>query len=127
MKIRDGFVSNSSSSSFIVNAHKVGFNDIKINDNRYFAIGRELSDGVDIIRVHSELEIAMLYYKKEFFEFYCEDEHSEKLEIERDQHNSYDYENYKCNYNVELSEDEILKHFQKSFRTQKLNRILDED
>lgn len=127
MKIRDGFVSNSSSSSFIVNAHSVGFNDIKINDKRYFAIGKELCDGVDIIYVHSELEIAMLYYKKENFHFYCEDENSEELEFEKDQNSSYDYENYKWNYGVEITEEEILKHFQKSFRTQKLNRILDED
>lgn len=127
MKIRDGFVSNSSSSSFIVNAHSVSFNDIKINDKRYFAIGRELCDGVDIIHVHSELEIAMLYYKKENFDFYCEDEHSEALEFEKDQHCSYDYDMFKYHYNVEITEEEILKHFQKSFRTQKLNRILDED
>jgi hypothetical protein len=57
MKIRNGFVSNSSSSSFLAIAKKVDINDISSKDlmiKKYYTLGKQLSDGVDLIHLQSE-------------------------------------------------------------------------
>ena len=47
MKIRNGYVSNSSSSSFLIIGRKIDYNDIKDEDLIYVE-GKELCDGKDI-------------------------------------------------------------------------------
>lgn len=71
MKIRNGFVSNSSSSSFIINGVKIKFSDIHLNnEDIYIAISHNyLGDGRDLIYIKSIKDIAMLYYKNYLFEF----------------------------------------------------------
>lgn len=55
MKIRNGFVSNSSSSSFMLMYDKtVQPNEVNLNDGEYSVIGNHLADGEDYFEISSE-------------------------------------------------------------------------
>jgi subtilase family serine protease len=58
MKVRNGFVSNSSSSSFVVTYDElVGINDITVDDiknDKYVIIGKYLCEGYDIIHLEND-------------------------------------------------------------------------
>lgn len=126
MKIRYDFVTNSSSSSYIILGREVTIKDISIVEGeRYLCVGKELSDGYDMF----ELDEAMLKYikknkisRKHYFRFYkfytylnsedCpkltinslkqfikdEDEEFEIIEIEKDYHSSDSIEDLKYTY-----------------------------
>lgn len=48
MKIRNGFVSNSSSSSFLLIGTKVKASDVKNLSNHYVVVGPSLNEGLDV-------------------------------------------------------------------------------
>lgn len=63
MKIRSGFVSNSSSSSFVVVGKKLDIRDINfkmIKEKCIIAMGGELSDGDDVFQIQTPEELAFL-------------------------------------------------------------------
>lgn len=55
MKVRCGFVSNSSSSSFLIIGESIQFSDIKDGDLVYVE-GRKLNDGVDVFKLTPEIK-----------------------------------------------------------------------
>jgi hypothetical protein len=72
MKIRNGFVSNSSSSSFMIAGFPVNVKDITINDldlNTYIVQGKSLNDGDDVFYLSTN---EMLYFVKSAKELYDE-------------------------------------------------------
>jgi len=67
MKIRNGFVSNSSSSSFIIYGNEVSLSEVKIGKHEYCAIGREMNEGSDVIDIDSyEMLHALRLANKEY-------------------------------------------------------------
>ena len=73
MKIRKGFVSNSSSSSFILLGRDVHFDDIDLsNMGRVTVIGKYLNDGTDVFYLNEDLlmELKNNNYQHSQFQFY---------------------------------------------------------
>lgn len=65
MKIRNGFVSNSSSSSFVIMGKSISISDIedmktRMKEGTIFAVGRERGEGIDIVKVNENIK----YFKK---------------------------------------------------------------
>lgn len=97
MKIRQGFVSNSSSSSFIVFGRNIDIKDITpsiIKEKEIICLGKELSDGQDIFYIENIDMLAFLKalnelgrdieYDMEFIEVYSVggfDEYSGELDL----------------------------------------------
>ena len=154
MKIRQGFVSNSSSSSFVAVARELNIGDIKLEDilnKNIVSFGSYLSDGVDLIRIKDEnmLKFFKLFpsYSNDYddgdFSFYQivkEDESSisltkESLEDgveyiilseEKDQHSTYDFEYLIRRYST-IDPNKAEELINKMFRERKLERILKDE
>ena len=63
MKIRQGFVSNSSSSSFIIIGKEINILDVKFNilkEKEIIALGKSLNDGQDVFKVKTVEQLAFL-------------------------------------------------------------------
>jgi hypothetical protein len=74
MKIRTGFVSNSSSSSFLLTGELINIDNIILNKNdKFVAIGEYLYDGLDIIVIDNYFKLVMVLETTEHFMVYnCE-------------------------------------------------------
>lgn len=58
MKIRQGFISNSSSSSFLIAGYDIALEDVKEPSDCYF-VGKDLGDGADIFLLTTEIQEAL--------------------------------------------------------------------
>jgi hypothetical protein len=151
MKIRNGFVSNSSSSSFVALAVPININDITsemIKKCEVITFGAEISEGIDMIEINSE---DMIKFFKLFPRYdndwsdgkFCfwkviksgdggftfnkselPDEHYEIVSETIDQHSSTDLNTLIERYTNKEKDAKILT---KLYREKKLNRINNED
>lgn len=60
MKVSNGFISNSSSSSFIISGHPVKFDEIDPKDGVIWISDREMNDGEDLVNITPEIFEKML-------------------------------------------------------------------
>lgn len=115
MKIRNGYVSNSSSSSFLVVGVKKRFDEINIKDMNIYVRGKQLNDGEDFFQLDkSKYQYIRDNIKdKKIFEFYdvdyfesCEEQLADieyrqcqqLFEIEQDYHYSIDVQDIEHRY-----------------------------
>lgn len=151
MKIRSGFVSNSSSSSFVALATPININDITtemIKKCEVITFGSEISEGIDMIEINSEdmIKFFKLFPKyhddwgsdefcfwkviksgEDGFTFNKSELHGEQYEIISkiiDQHSSTDLSTLIERY---TNKDKDAKILTKLYREKKLNRINNED
>lgn len=107
MKVRNGFVSNSSSSSFILYGEKVHIKNITdLASANYVAVGNvELNEGVDLIEINTPFLLAIMHELSEYFDVYKQD----KLEFDPDIDEILELE-YEKSWDLETYEIEDLLH-----------------
>jgi len=150
MKIRNGFVSNSSSSSFVLFGISVNANDITpvlLKQRQYTVIGSSMEEGTDVFNIDNEEMLAFLksceniYGRRSPFSVY-EDLGHGKIDLSKlpkegmayirggdaTQNGSYDMNSLWENYCGEYSEDaldqkKIQLEMEKFMRKEKLEKI----
>lgn len=149
MKIRQGFVSNSSSSSFIVFGRNIDIKDITpsiIKEKEIICLGKELSEGQDIfyiknidtfLKALNELG-RDIEYDMEFIEVYSVggfDEYSGELDltnlttkkiqyfnIDKDYSSSRDLSDIKERYDENNEADNIAKKYLRSIKIKEIQK-----
>lgn len=154
MKIRNGFISNSSSTSFLLVGKKVEIKDIKKLDKHYIVIGPSIFDGLDVFDLYDyETLYVISKYPDKFEVFLVENfelnpdisnilEENEYYNIEQISDIYYTKFKKKCIYNfkdhnssknyydiiemhdLNISINEIKNAVKKYFRKEKLKKIL---
>jgi len=81
MKIRNGFVSNSSSSSFLLVGTKVNISSIKNLNNRYVVIGKSLYEGDDVFEIDNIETLCIVKMFPTNFEVYLAEEYESEPDI----------------------------------------------
>lgn len=151
MKIRQGFVSNSSSSSFIVFGRNIDIKDITpsiIKEKEIICLGKELSEGQDIFYIENIDMLAFLKalnelgrdieYDMEFIEVYSVggfDEYSDELDltnlttkkiqyfnIDKDYSSSRDLSDIKGRYDENNEADNIAKKYLRSIKIKEIQK-----
>jgi len=151
MKIRQGFVSNSSSSSFIVFGRNIDIKDITpsiIKEKEIICLGKELSDGQDVFYIENIDMLAFLKalnelgrdieYDMEFIEVYSVggfDEYSGELDltnlttkkiqyfnIDKDYSSSRDLSDIKGRYDDNNEAESIAKKYLRSIKINEIQK-----
>lgn len=122
MKIRNGFVSNSSSSSFVIIGNPIAISELKPEDigRGIIVIGRTLADGEDVIKIVDKPMLKFIQeHEKYFYKAFVDAREFEDVDttitkdfvgkkmfsITADQNGSYDINNLKENYEGEINEN----------------------
>lgn len=121
MKIRNGFVSNSSSSSFIIYGEKINSN-IKFDKKyEYYAVGRNLGDGEDVFLIDDFVMLHALKLSKYPFDYYksfkteYDPDIPEILGIEEDEW--WDMEEDEINYRLMKMEKNIALYINQDYNS----------
>jgi len=149
MKIRSGFVSNSSSSSFIILGKNIDIRDIsfsKIKENEIYVFGVYLNEGQDVFKVDSDEMLAFfkaydkldLDYARgfKFIETYTfiDSESTDEIDLsilpkegkaniisgDKDYNSSYSLEDLKCRYDLD---GQVSSELEKILRNKKLEKL----
>ncbi|NPV13109.1 MAG: hypothetical protein HPY57_15185 [Ignavibacteria bacterium] len=116
MKIRSGFVSNSSSSSFLLVGTKVDIKDIKNLNNHYVVVGPTLGEGLDVFDLDDYEKLYVVSKYPDYFDIYLiedfkyEPRISKILGIDKDELWDYDslqienlyYKKFKKNVSMDI-------------------------